>query len=535
MAITTEPSSSTNRLVAGAVNVRVVNPTVVALIGNSANINPTTGATQGGNVQVVAQDTLKSTGLTGALSLAGVVGTTAVADVFVARPRVTSSIGAGTSILTPNDVLVQAIGTNQLHAFAIGDGLATKVGIAPSVAVSALNAALDSKAAEMLNQSVTGQHVDSAMKQNWLAGQVVLSPTTSQQVQQHLTGLNTGGALNPTVPVVAGGTIASIGDNVTITRRNLTLDARNSIDRLTVAGGLGAALFAGVGAGVTVDSSSLSANALVGKVNLTTAGQMAVNSLVNRKGVSVAVAGAGGVGSAAGAVVVNVMDDNAKIEVAAEAKVNSEGASPGESVQLLAQRDATLTSVTALGQVTAAGAGVSVNTNVLRGAAAVNVGDSAKIRTAKQITLDALAHDTLTTAGGAVRFGAGTAGLVSGTVNSLTGTTGVAISSDAQLFTGGSMRLNVLHDTKLTNLVGTVGFGGIMLVPTVGVNVINKTTQVTVGKRTQLQASGAAGTALPISSGFDDHGLDYGSLHDYRRPTSTALRSAATSAASALP
>jgi filamentous hemagglutinin family protein len=505
--------------VAGAVNVRIVNPNVVALIGNGARINPTTGTPQGGNVQIVAQDTLKSTGLTGALSVAGVVGVTAVADVLVARPTVTSSlgVGGGVSILTPNDVLVQALGTNQLHAFAIGGGVATKVGIAPSVAVSVLNAAMDSKAAEMLNQNATGKHVDSAMQQNWLAGQVVLSPTLGQQVQQHLAGLNTGGVLDPATPIVPGGVTALIGNDVAITSQNLTLDARNSIDRLTVAGGLGAGLFAGVGAGVAVDSSHLSASALLGKVNLTTAGKTAVNSLVHRKGVTVAVAGAGGVGSAAGAIVVNAMDDNAKTDVAAEAKINSESASPGESVELLAQRDATLTSVTALAQVSAVGAGVSVNTNVLNGTASVNVGDSSKIRTSKHITLDALAHDTLTTAGGAVGFGGGMGGLASGAVNSLTGQTNVAIGSDVQLLTDGSMRLNALHDTKLTNLVGAVGFGGgIMAVPTVGVNVINKTTQVTLGKRTQLQASGAAGTALAISSGFDDHGHDFGSLNDYR-------------------
>ena len=501
--------------VAGAVNVRVINPTVVASLGDGTLVNPTTGATQGNDVRILASDTLKSTGLTGALSVAGKVGATAVADVLVARPNITSSIGSGSTVLTPKDVLVQATGTNQLHAFAIGGGLSTAVGVAPSVAVSVLNGALTSEAAQMLNGSATGNHVDSAMQQNWLAGQVVLPSATAKQIEQHLAALNTGKTLNPDAAFTAGGTNALISSDVTLTGRNLTLQSQSVLDRLTVAGGLGAGLYAGVAGGVAVDSSSLSAHSLLGRAKVTMSGQTAVKSLVDRKAVTVAVAGAGGVGSAAGALAINDMTDEGKSEIASGTEINKDTTAPGESVQVLAQRDANVTSVTALGQVAGAGAGVSVNTSVLNGTTTARVSDGSTIRAAKSITLDALASDTLTTAGGAVGVGGATGVLVSGAVNSLNGNTAVEVVSGSTLSTDGSMRLNALHDTTLTSLVGAVGTSaGAMAVPTVAVNVINKNTRVLIGKRVTLHAAGTAGTVSGVPTGFTDHG-DYWLLHNY--------------------
>ena len=211
--------------------------------------------------------------------------------------------------------------------------------------------------------------------------------------------------------------------------------------------------------------------------------------------------GAGGELGVAVSVGVNVLSADTEAYIGAGAQINqtsnSSNAGAGQSVLVGAGDDfynMSLNIGLAIGGSAAAAPSIGVNT--ITNTTKATIGDGAKVAAQNEIAVIATATETVVQVGMGVAVGGTVGGGAVIDVLTVSNTTEAAIGNSAVISAVGDVCVIATDTTHVLDISGAVGVGGELGIgASVGVIVLNKTTEATVGISTKVDALGGGGVA----------------------------------------
>lgn len=398
--------------VAGAVGVKVVTSETTAEIGDYTQVNETRrgGATQ--DVQVVASDSVKLKGGSGAGGF-GAYGAGATADVNVVRNTTTASIGNDAEVRADNDIGVAASSVKDVQSAAVAAAGGASAGIAGAVALAFVGASIESEsdAKSGIGNGATAAKADEKMKADNVGSKLGDSEHvqgTRSELAARSAAQGVSGELNDVSTASRDKTRAFVGSNAEIVAGgNVTVSAIDKTQlNLHAVGAAGG--FVGIGGAVGVGITNSTTEAFIASSSTVDAdGNVTVSAdagNVNGDGSKVlSAAGAGGVFGLSAAVA--VLDDTSTTKAYLGNSVNIQDAAT-LTVSATAQRKSTAESV----GVSAGGLaiGASVARSTFTGGVTSDFGTNVVVR-ADGVQLEAEDNSTAI-----AKATAGAAGIASG-------------------------------------------------------------------------------------------------------------------------
>lgn len=422
--------------------------------------------------------------LSGAFSdKVGVSGAVALA---ISQDQVLSQIGQGAQVtLSGGDVRVSSDSDTLSKALAGAAAYGGQVGVGVSAAVL-------KHSNETVAEIAEGVQVMQARD-------VIVSASNTQDVDSIGVSGGVGGTVGVSgvanVLLQENTTRALLGASSTIdASRDVTVDARNTFDSLSVTAGVGVGGTVGVGVAAAVHTLNNQTEAVIGNAAKVQAGGVTGVHAESRDDMDAFAVGAaaGGTVGVGGAALVNVVNSSTTASVGDGAKINQSVGALTQGVDIAAASDTKLFEVIvgAAGGGTVGG-GAATDVTLLDKDVRASIGAGAIVRAGGDIALNADSTETLRSnvLGAGVGGVAGVAGSVS--VYSVAVDTHALMAQGAQAHAGNNLVVDAQSHTDMNMITGAVAGAGIAGVGAgIGVIDISKDTQALIGDNAQVSALG---------------------------------------------
>jgi hypothetical protein len=499
--------------VAGSATVNVLDETTRAFIAAGAqinSINPTllpASPTQSVNILATDQTTLFN--VAGAIAGGGSGGIGAGADVGVITKDTQAFIATDATVLAENNIFLNALSTEDITSIGGGIGIGGSFGIAGAAGVYTTNLTTRASVGDRARVDADGNVIvaaDNASEIDLVAGNLAASGTSAF-------GASAG------VAIVNETTEALIGNDAVVNARGLRGAVEARIGEVNVAftadsrgeGEVSVPTENTTGLG----TDELPSEALTAQ-RTTTATTDQITGLAvtatNRDDIeAIAVSGSVALtGTAAIAGSVNVVNTNTRAVIGDRAQINTpseDTAGNTQAVRVAAANDFYYLGVAGAASVDAAasiapGADVAVMSHNTEAA----IGNGAQVNAAQDIEVTARGQEEIlsVSAGLGLTGGLAVAGAVS--VLSLENTTYATIGDNAVVQAGGNALVNASDDTTTDIIAGSgaLGLGGVGVGGSVGVTLVTKDTQATIGAGAVVEGNARGANSMTVFTGEQD-------------------------------
>lgn len=490
--------------VAASVSTVNVAGDTAARIGDRTKVNANaTNPPLGNAVRVIATGDTSIFSVAGTVGIGKEVGVGAGASAGGIDTTITATIGEAAQAKTSTLVLVQADSQEKIVSFATNGGGGGSVGVAGSADVWTVDVDVRStigNTATIFSEGTVAVMADGSTAMNGLAGS--------------LSGAGyVGVGASVAVLVLDKNVVAHVGDGANITALGLrgALQAADSLGQTYSAadssqgdvpppsnsGNLSLDTDGNNVTDVSQNDPSLNQKRRANvQTRLVSGLIVTATNLTDMNTIAVSGAGSGAVSVAVGgAVSVAVTTTEATVGNDVLVNANNTGAGADQDVHVVALSDLNHLGVTA----GASGSGIvavtpGVDVLVVDATTRAAIGDRSTVKAASNVTVQAKAIEKVlsVSAGAAVSGEVGVAGMVA--VPSITSHVFASIGTRTVVDAGGSIAVIAQDDTDASSFVGAIGIGGAStgVGGSVGVLVISKETQATVGDLAKLTSHGTS-------------------------------------------
>ena len=466
----------------------------------AGNASATGAVTVTGNISLAptALSVPKISGLlpaTTSVAVAGAAGTgsaavaaTVIVDVFTLDAD--AYIGAN-SIVSAGSLSVTSQNTTKITT--------TAGALAATTGAAGIGISLD---LEIIKKQTDAQIDNGAQVAIGGTGAATVQATSSETMLSAVVtagiGDDVGFAGTASIAVITTDTEATLGQGVKLTADGaVTIDTSSSFYTTMIAGGVGAAGTAGIGAANTTLVYSATTVGAIGANDTVTAGGagLSVGATESENLLTIAVGiGVGGTVGVAGSAAVNVLSETTTAAIGAGSKVTLSAGS-------LAVNASDMTSVISVaGDLAASGtvaAGVGVDVGVYTKTTSAEVGAGAVINVPGNVQVTAESGENLISVAAGVAAGEVAVGINAG-VHVFTLTTQAYI--DGDVLADGSVAVAANDAADINEIVGVLAAGEVGAAAGAGVNVFTKTTSAYIGAGASVTGLGQ-GSGLTVDTG----------------------------------